>query len=515
MAAKSASNLEQQVCALAVHEDLVDKELPPKKPSAKRTVLLTLPEKAVVVDISDKTMVLFKAPAKALIPSDFDARVSTLKAKAETMIASAPSHLSTWAMDSEALEDFRCSITGITFDHSDKVVLGFGVNVKQRHNNGTILSITTDLIPISMEVFTKGNIRKSALGAEITHFFPFAINEAHWEKAKLVLPGCVNAILKGSQEHNNLSDRPEDRLLFVVGELWKSMAVLMMKGEAHTSEKVLKGFCALHHILLFATEEKDPFDGPLNPRDAITAADCAKDEKCAVGSKPEADCRPPESDWEVVIHKKNPRKNRSRAQESDMLRLVNKKVNAFVKYPSGRHKSNCPDFGRFLPLILLSDLSWKEIKEPFVHELLARNALWVVQAHQGLRKVQRSENTMLSSRAEKSWEASSTGLKLTAFQIRFALNVLPWAKQALPKPLFEAYEKAGNQRLLIRAMYNALGGRPRKEMLAMFQQEAKSLEAMRKFEQFFQSVEMNPGKLEIQRMLCDAIQRSEKCRYHR
>jgi hypothetical protein len=43
-------------------------------------------------------------------------------------------------------------------------------------------------------------------------------------------------------------------VLDLIGELWKTKAVEMMKGEEHASEKVLVGFCAFHHLLLAFTK---------------------------------------------------------------------------------------------------------------------------------------------------------------------------------------------------------------------------------------------------------------------
>lgn len=424
-----------------------------------------------------------------------------LKDKARDMVAAAPSTAITSAMDGETLGDFRCSVTGVTFDHSENVVLGFGVKTERREKDGSILSITSDLIPISLQAFVKGKIRKSALGNEFTHFFPFAINELHWAKAKRVLPGCVEAILRGSEERN-LSSDPADRLLFVVGELWKSMAVEMMKGNAYASEKVLKGFCALHHILLLASEEVDPLKG--------AAASHAEDIRHQ-GKGPTDDS----SEWTVVVNKK--KAAIQNGDSSEFLKLANKRVNSFVRSPWARHKQQCPDFGRFLPLILLSDLPWREIAEPFLGELLARNARWVLQVHPGLRSVQPQEasGAVSAGRAAKSWAPSATGLKITAFQIWFALNVYGWAHIAMPRHVVDAYEKTGNKRLLVRAMYDVLGGRPSKDMMASFQHQTKEIEAIDQYRDFFRVVEMPLTGEEIQVLLCDAMKRSEKCRYHR
>mmetsp|Transcript_52 Transcript_52/g.82 ORF Transcript_52/g.82 Transcript_52/m.82 type:complete len:688 (-) Transcript_52:278-2341(-) len=509
-ASLSSSRQEQQVCALAMHDDLVTNNAEPTKKravAATKKVPPSLPKKAVVVEITQNTAVRVKAKSQDLDTrtEQFDTRAATLKAEAESMMASAPSALlDLGAVSLEAMEDFRCSITGVAFDHSEKAVLGFGVNV-QRRPDGTILAISTDLMPISMRVFVEGKIRKSALGEKITHFFPFAINEQHWRKAKRVLPACVDAILKGSSERN-LSNRPEDKLFFVVGELWKSMAVLMMKGEAHASEKVLKGFCALHHILLFATEERDIFDGSANPRGMI--AKSAEEEETA-----DLDAA-----WTLVTNKKNVHKTNKEAK-SNVLTLANNRVKSFAKSPWARHKSKCPDFGRFLPLMLLSDLTWWEMQEPFVGELLARNAKWIAKEQPSLKTVKPYERRSVPSRRiTESWGPSATGLKLTAFQIRFVLNILPWAREGLPKSVLDAYSAVvggSRKRLLARVMYNTLGGRPTQGMLEKFQKETKAIEGMTSYEEFFETVEMKGDRVTIQHMLCNAMERSEQCHYHR
>ena len=504
MAALSASKLEDQVCALAMHEDLAVQERPAKKGTGKRQP--TLQVKAVVVAINQHTR---HGMGQHTVQDKFDARASALKAKAVVMVEAAPSASCTQSMDQDVFEDFRCCITGVAFDRSDNVVMGFGINVERRKADGTILSITTDLVPISMEVFYNGKIRTSALGAAITHFFPFAINEAHWTKAKRVLQGCVDAVLVGSQERSQ-DDSPNERLLFVVGELWKSMAVLMMKGESHTSEKVLKGFCALHHIMLLAADDQERIKGPFGLVDLVAGS--PDDRKPCVGEN--LVNNKTHTDWIVVMPKKIPKQVR-RPSTNSVLDIVERRVSSFVKHPSGRHKSNCPDFGRFLPLIMLSDLSWREIREPFVHELLARNSRWVVQTHRGLRRVHPSEAFRPSCRAVKSWGSSATGLKLTAFQIRFALNGMVWAQEALSKPVVAAYVKLGGQRLPVLAMYNKLGGRPTSKMLSTFQKEAKTIEAISCYDQFFRLVGMDLNEMQIQQLLCDAMLHSEKCHYNR
>ncbi|KAL7571270.1 hypothetical protein ACA910_008925 [Epithemia clementina (nom. ined.)] len=507
---------EQQVCALAMHQDLTtaddDRKQPPRpaqpapllKPSDYRS-------RYGVTSITATTRITVTASHRLIgpNPSSFEHSSAVMKAEANEMVAIAQQQAS--PLDTEALEDFRCSISGIAFDHSDKVVLGFGVNVVRRDRDRSIESITTDLTPISMEIFFKGKIRKSALGAKMTHFFPFAINEQHWQRAKRVLPGCVGAILRDGPEDASVTTA-EDRLLFVVGELWKSMAVLMMKGGTHASEKVLKGFCSLHHLLLLAAELPDTV---IDRKPMVKAATAAAAAAASV-SKVEGDNNEEGKGWSMVIHRQKKINNQNGTGDSVLLSMANERVQRFARNPRMRHKAQCPDFGRFLPLILLSNMHWRDFQEPLIGELLARNARWICKADRGLGTVTPTERTSPSDRAQRSWAASSTGLKLTAFQIRFALSVLPWAQEALPAAVVAAYQSANHSHLLlVRLMYNVLGGRPTQDMLRRFQKETKAIEAVGSFSEIFQMIDLPRDEMAIQIMLCDAMEQSKRFGYHR
>jgi hypothetical protein len=490
-----------------MHEDLVDdqetstaraKSAPaPQATWAQRLAAI----RPVVVEIGTATSVAVKVVKLAAVA---ELRMALSKVEADEKVTIS-SHDATKSLDPEVSEDFRCSMSGVAFDHSESVIIGFGVNVKYRGQDGSIESITTDLSPISMEIFVKGRIRKSALGAPMTHYFPFAINEEHWERAKRVLTGSVNAILGSAPEASTLPTE-QDKLLFVVGELWKSMAVLMMKAEAHASEKILKGFCSFHHLLLLAAGERDPVldQSPLL--------------KPSISSSVNPDTL--QHEWNTVVNKKRPTTKMAAGAEKDecgspLLRIVNHKVRGFATNPRMRHKSQCPDFGRFLPMILLSNVTWNDVKMPFLMELLTRNAKWIYESSRSLGTVRSSEARVLSGRAEQSWEPSATGLKLTAFQVRFCLSVAQWARSALPADVVRAYEKGGKPHLMVRTMYNALGGRPTANMLRLFQAETKRIEAMRGFDAFFREMAMPRSEMEIQAMLCDAMRASAQCKYHR
>lgn len=501
MAPSKNDETEQMVCSLAMHEDLASKTNAQGRPLVK---LADFQSKFAVTEISSKVMdgETRKVAKTRKVATGFEDRSALMKAEADELVSISHSLSGDVELSRDAREDFRCSVSGVSFDHSNTVILGFGVNVVRRQRDNSIESISTDLCPISMEIFFKGNIRKSALGAPMTHFFPFALNEVHWKKAKRVLPGCINAILKGGPEHTAVNT-PEDRLLFVVGELWKSMAVLMMKGSTHASEKVLKGFCAFHHILLMSTEQSDP----LLDRKSLAQVPMAT----AAGDNTSSG-----ESWVTVVKKSRPAAaaRKQQSQETGLLALSNRRVIQFARNPKMRHKSQCPDYGRFLPQILLSNISWQEVRKPFIGELLTRNARWVCKSNRRLSTVRHWEWEKLGQRAVQSWDASSTGLKLTAFQVRFLLNTVPWAHLALPEDIAVAYARTGKRHLLVRAMYNRLGGRPTAEMLGKFQNETKRIESLSDYKSFFRTIDMPQGEMEIQKMLCEAMNNSKRCGYH-
>jgi hypothetical protein len=43
-----------------------------------------------------------------------------------------------------------------------------------------------------------------------------------------------------------------------------------------------------------------------------------------------------------------------------LVEKATEKVTAFISSPDQRNKKACPDFGRFLPLFLISDILWED-----------------------------------------------------------------------------------------------------------------------------------------------------------
>jgi len=270
---------------------------------------------------------------------------------------------------------------------------------------------------------------------KITHWIPFAISEENWKKAFPVAKECFSSIMK----NNTTSFKPE-MVLDVIGELWKTKAVEMMKGEEHASEKVLIGFCAFHHLLLaFAT------------------------------SLPE------------------------------LVKLSTDKVQSFITAPENRNKKAIPDFGRFLPLFLISNILWEDSQHAgrvCVSELFARNAMWILKQHPDLENADAD-----NQRVTKSWEPSQVGLKLTCFQIRYLLDV--------GRPVAEPDIQKNFKRL------NSLNGRPDSKMTAAFQATVKKVQAIPNYSSWFAAVGLGePPASTILTMLQTAMKNSETQGYH-
>jgi len=226
----------------------------------------------------------------------------------------------------------------------------------------------------------------------------------------------------------------------VIGELWKTKAVEMMKGAEHASEKVLIGFCAFHHLLLAFTRTYPT-----------------------------------------------------------LIKIATNRINSFITSPNNRNKAAVPDFGRFLPLFLISDILWEDEKHAgrtCVSELFTRNAMWILKQHPDL-----SDSSQDKGRVQKSWDPSQVGLKLTCFQIRYILEV--------GRPSNETDITKNWERL------NLLFGRPTAQMIQNFQQTVKKVQAIGDYKNWFQAMGLgNPPDNAILGMLQDGMKQSEQQGYH-
>ena len=368
-----------------------------------------------------------------------------------------------------ASEGLQCSITGKRWDE-EGVLMGFGVDVDRGRGRNGKWKITTDLTPICREAFEEDGIRTSALGATITGWLPFVINHRNWTKrggreaayTAISDVHCQIFVHRGTSPSSSSPRRDRqaitrEKIQVVLTELWKTKVVEVMSDQEHASEKVLHGLCAIDHLLL-----------------ALASAD------------------------------------------KGLARAFTEQVRTFVTAPSSRSKTHLPDFGRFYPLLLLSDIGWLPAQpgEPgelgvarhAVAESMARNALWIQRADPGL-----ADPGPIADRVDRSWPSSQTGLKLAAFQVRYLLARPEWVAGAVASPLLPDATAAGRTC----AMFNELGGRPTEPMIAAFQATVKRVQKIANFGELFSAVGC-PGiaKTTVDAMLMDGMIRSKQLGYH-
>jgi hypothetical protein len=482
----------------------------------------------------------------------------------------------------------RCGITGVRFDEPG-VTLGFGIYYEKTARGK--ISISSDFEPLSYDIFREGKISISTLGNRINYFLPFAINQAHWERARPIFKAVVAQL--APQKNEPISQQ----VFFVLGELWKSKVVEMMKGGEHCSEKVLIGFCVLHHLLLSVdmdTQKVHALPPPVTAKSCLEAPDNAtsaiklletkvsflqeqirlKKEptptQCGaflrgitIGLSPEMKRLSPEIGeairqefadigWNVrqnnaslentqppaplqmvsclsrsisILQKSETSnvasatddtkdewsqpvcasKNSKRKSSGTLARYASSRVSSFMSSPDSRTKKNIPDFGSFLPLLLLSDLKWDAVKLAFIEELLCRNAMWVLKSDSHL-----AGRVSASERCKKSWEPSAVGLRLTAFQVLFLINSPMWSK---------AKNSDADENQNTFQMYEKLRGAPSPDMIQLFQKQAKAVQELSRYPDFFRVVGIRipdgQGGIEhIGNLLIEAIKRSSILGYH-
>jgi len=181
------------------------------------------------------------------------------------------------------------------------------------------------------------------------------------------------------------------------------------------------------------------------------------------------------------------------------VKICTDKVAYFISSPNNRNKQNCPDFGRFLPLFLLSDIKWEDEKHAgriCVSDLLTRNAMWILKQERDL-----IDPDLDNNRVTRSWAPSQVGLKLTCFQIRYILEV--------GRPENETSLQQNWERL------NKLMGRPSARMVQDFQATVKKVQAITDYPTWFKAMGLgSPPESEILAMLQDAMRNSESQGYH-
>ena len=337
------------------------------------------------------------------------------------------------------------SIAQVPFGCGD-VVLGVGLQLERHHGHhgraGSLRDVRIAFDLLSEDAFTVDAVRRSVWKAPFSCFLPLALEPAHFERA-------IPALRRAAQQAFGEA-AATTTLLDLLAAAMNSMVVDLFKccEEAapplHASEAALEGYCALHQLLL-----------------------------CSAHRWPEISAE------------------------------AYRRVRQFLEHERGRNKRATPDLGRLLICLTLAGRGWEEMRAPFLEEMLARNVRWVLQARPELAVTRgRGAHTVAPIvRAQNTFTASRTSLRLVAFQISFLRTVGRPAGASGPDDV-----RAGYERRL---------GRPTASQRALMQAAAKRMLTLRDWREFFQLVgAIAPKETRLNSLLINAIHVSARRRYH-
>lgn len=242
---------------------------------------------------------------------------------------------------------------------------------------GRVPSLSTAMASLSKNSFVDG-ARTTDFGSSVNAILPYPCSRAAWHTAakglaqeglqqlspvaegfyKLQLPSCVAGENEAAVQH--------EAILGVLGELWKTTCIGIVRDQGYHSERAMMCFVTLHFLLLCLAEA--------HPGLKSHAVDTAK----------------------------------------EFLELVATDTDANLK-------SAVPDLGRFLFRFLLTEgeLPLRQNLAVVVRELFNRNVRWVPSdfwpdaASPGAEK---------EEQVAASFEASQFGMKLTVFQSYYILR---------------------------------------------------------------------------------------------
>lgn len=155
-------------------------------------------------------------------------------------------------------------------------------------------------------------------------------------------------------------------ILSIVGEIWKTTCISIVRDQGHQSERAMMCFVTLHFLLLCLAEEHP-------------------------GLRPYA------------------------------VATVRQFLDLIEREPTQNLKTCVPDLGRFLVLFLLTEqeIPLRANAGTIMRELFNRNVRWVDTSYWATRDASDEER---EAQVDATFEASQFGLKLTAFQSYYILR---------------------------------------------------------------------------------------------
>jgi len=262
--------------------------------------------------------------------------------------------------------------------------LGIGLQIAQAES-GFGVEIKTQMDILSLSAWNSG-CRTGVWGEPMTHFLPLVMNRAHSDRSYAAMRrsiGLISNKIRGFKQMASLNDlekaiaRSEelqhvDSLITMMNSIVVQFAMgsdsFVSDYDGHGSgssdvpmtmcEKVVLGYSALHHLLLYLQQRN---------REQVT--------------------------W-----------------------LANETVRVFVHRMRSNGKYVCKDLGKLLIYLLLSDYSWRHVSKAYVEESFTRRVKWMVQ-QDDYKKYDTTD--AVPKRAQRTFLATQTSRRLAMFQVWF------------------------------------------------------------------------------------------------
>jgi len=258
--------------------------------------------------------------------------------------------------------------------------LGIGLQVIGGNERGHGSSVRTQMDIISERAW-RLNCRTGVWGENLTHFLPLVLNRSHSSRNEVKIEKYLLLIADALLPLSRSSgvQKKSVRLLECLVTMMNQIVVQFTMESSESSkmrrdeygakisdismnfcEKVVMGYCALHHLLL----------------------------------------------WLLARHRQ------------ELTHFVDSKVMTFLK--KGSSKKLCPDLGKFLIYLMISRRAeWPHVAARFIQEVFTRNVRWMVNDKK-YRKYDTTEERR--GRSAATFRASQTSRRLVLFQVWFMKN---------------------------------------------------------------------------------------------
>lgn len=319
--------------------------------------------------------------------------------------------------------------------HFTEDVLGIDISLIWNNRKNEPSEINTNLDLLSYTAYSVDSVRQTVMGDAFTHWLPLYVNEEHGERAETLLRKSLSVICTGNEGRF----RPE-MAFETLAKLCNTMVVNVMAERTHASLKALSGYCAFQRLILHFAR-----------------------------------------------------------QYPSLVKAANSMVDMFVENESYRTKEVVKALGEFLPLLTITEKSWKDIALAYLYESFDRNVRWMLQKFPMLATTQ-PDPIVDEKRCALTFESSIVSLRLLLFHVYFLENV--------GRPEGMSLED-------IAQGYDAMYGMPSAKMKESLQEACKQIQQVASWDEYFARIGVKaPTRDELTEWLRQSVANSARKGYH-